>query len=348
MRQFTFTAEDLDTIRQARYHHPHPRVQQKMEVLWLKSQGLTHQDIARLAGVSRRSVQRYLDEFLAGGLQRVRRLPWKGKANELTAYQGTLEDYFIEHPPRSTREAQAAIARETGVRRGLTQVRVFLKKALGLRWRKVGTIPAKADPQEQADFRKSKLAPRLRQAERGERTVLFVDAAHFVFGPFLGYLWCLVRLFVPGPSGRKRYNVLAALNAISHEVLRVANHSYINAESVCDLLRQIAASNLPRPITLVLDNARYQRCALVQALARSLHLELLFLPSYSPNLNLIERLWRFVKKECLASRSMPDYATFAQTIDGCLHSLDTTYKEQMETLLTLNFQTFEDEPVLAA
>jgi transposase len=178
--------------------------------------------------------------------------------------------------------------------------------------------------------------------------VLFVDAAHFVFGPFLGYLWCLVRLLVPGPSGRKRYNVLAALNAVSHEVLRVANHSYINAESVCTLLRQVAAAGLPRPITLVLDNARYQRCALVQSVARSLRMELLFLPSYSPNLNLIERLWKFVKKECLASRPLPDYQTFTQTIDDCRNSLTTKYKGQMTTLLTLNFQTYEDEPVLTA
>jgi transposase len=128
MRHFTFTPEDLDTIRHERYSHPHPRVQQKLEVLWLKSQGLTHEDIARLADVSRRSVQRYLDEFLAGGLEQVRRLPWKGKASELAAHHGSLEDYFVEHPPRSTREAQAVIERETGVRRGLTQVRVFLKK----------------------------------------------------------------------------------------------------------------------------------------------------------------------------------------------------------------------------
>ena len=193
-----------------------------------------------------------------------------------------------------------------------------------------------------------KLRPRLRQAVRGERTVLFVDAAHFVFGPFLGLLWCLVRLFVPGPSGRKRYNVLAALNAVTHEVIRVANHSYINAESVCGLLRQIAAAGLPRPVTLVLDNARYQRCQLVQALARSLRIELLFLPSYSPNLNLIERLWKFVKKECLASRPLPNYEAFTQTIDDGLNSLRTKYKQQMTTLLTLNFQTYEDEPVLAA
>jgi transposase len=128
MRTFAFNTDVLDAIRHDRYHHPHPRIQQKMEVLWLKSQGCTHGDVARLAAVSRRSVQRYLDEFAAGGLDRLRRLSWKGKANELAAHQASLEDYFLEHPPRSTREAQAAIAAQTGVHRGLTQVRAFLKR----------------------------------------------------------------------------------------------------------------------------------------------------------------------------------------------------------------------------
>src|SRR4029078_12833875 len=94
------------------------------------------------------------------------------------------------------------------------------------------------------------LRPRLGQAQRGERTVLFVDAAHFVYGPFLGYLWCLVRLFVPGPSGRKRYNVRAALDAISHRGVRGSNHAYINAESVCALLQEVAGAGLKGPITL--------------------------------------------------------------------------------------------------
>ena len=163
-------------------------------------------------------------------------------------------------------------------------------------------MPAKGDHDEQKEFLDGQLLPRLEQAKRGQRTVLFVDAAHFVFGPFLGYLWCLVRLFVPGPSGRKRYNVLAALDAVRHRVIRVSNHAYINAESVCALLREVAAAGLRGPITLVLDNARYQKCALVQALAASLRIELLYLPSYWPNLNLMERLWKFVKKECLGCR----------------------------------------------
>lgn len=131
MRQFTFSQDVLEQIHHERYHHPHPRVQLKMEVLWLKSKGLTHADIAELAGVSRRSVQRYLDEFEQGGLDRLRNVPWKGQRAELDEYHASLEDHFLQHPPRSAREAQQVIEQITGVRRGLTQVRAFLKKNLG-------------------------------------------------------------------------------------------------------------------------------------------------------------------------------------------------------------------------
>jgi transposase len=128
MRAFTFTPEVLAILRHERYYHPHPRVQQKMEVLWLKSNGCTHAEIARLAAVSSRSVQRYLDEFLEGGVDRLRRVPWQGATSALAPHQAALEDYFLENPPPSAQEAQTVIAQQTGVRRGLTQVRTFLKK----------------------------------------------------------------------------------------------------------------------------------------------------------------------------------------------------------------------------
>src|SRR3954447_9749592 len=101
MRAFSFSEELLAEIRHDRYHHPHPRVQRKMEVLWLKSLGLTHARIAEIADVAPRSVQRYLDEFGDGGLDRVRRLGWQGKACELDGHRPPLEAYFLENPPRS-------------------------------------------------------------------------------------------------------------------------------------------------------------------------------------------------------------------------------------------------------
>src|SRR5271165_2239677 len=354
MRVFTFSDEDLKAIDSDRYHHPHPHVQRKMEVLWLKSHALPHQQIADLAGVSLRTVQRYLDEYLEGGLKRVRRCPWHGPKTVLLQHEQSIQEYFWDHPPRNTKEAAKVIFEQTGVRRGLTQVRAFLKTHLGLRYRKVSAIPVppkktiEEHAKEQARFLKDELEPALEEARAGRAALFFVDAAHFVWAPFLGCLWCLARLFVRSATGRRRYNVLGALNAVTHQLIRVTNEGYINAQSVCTLLRKLAGAGLQVPITVVLDNAAYQRCELVQALARSLDIHLLFLPSYSPNLNLIERVWRFVRKCSLNSTYHASFEQFQGAIDSCLENLATKYKSDMATLLVHKFQTFENVPILAA
>jgi transposase len=92
----------------------------------------------------------------------------------------------------------------------------------------------------------------------------------------------------------------------------------------------------------------YQKCALVQNLASSLGIELLYLPSYSPNLNLIERLWRCLRKRSLDSIYYEDFARFTAAIDQCLDNLSTIHKREMETLMTHKFQTFGNVPLLAA
>ena len=130
-------------------------------------------------------------------------------------------------------------------------------------------LPAKADPDRQARYLAEELDPRLAQARAGQRAVFFVDAAHFVLAPFLVFLWSVTRLFVRAPAGRQRFNVLGALNAVTPELLTVTNAPSITAPAVCTLLRHLAALNLSVPLTVVLDNARYQRCAQVIALAAS-------------------------------------------------------------------------------
>jgi transposase len=188
----------------------------------------------------------------------------------------------------------------------------------------------------------------LAEARGGKRAVYFVDASHFVLASFLGWVWCLVRLHVRAASGRQRYNVLGALNAVTHELVTEINTTYITATSVCALLGKIAALGWSVPVTLVLDNARYQRCALVQEAAKTLGIELLFLPSYSPNLNLIEWLWKFIKRRALYGRYHPRFADFQAAIQQTLDDLPTIHAEQLKTLMALNFQLFEDVSLMAA
>ena len=193
---------------------------------------------------------------------------------------------------------------------------------------------------------KKSLEPRIAQAKAGQRHLFFMDAAHFVFAPFLGYLWCFTRLFIKAPSGRKRFNVLGALNAISHEMITITNTGYINANSVCQLLTKISQKCKDRPITIVLDNARYQKCRLVIATAHLFDIELLYLPAYSPNLNLIERMWKFVKKKCLYSKHYSDFTAFTNSISECLAKTKSVYKKELDSLLSLNFQTFQKSQIM--
>lgn len=150
-----------------------------------------------------------------------------------------------------------------------------------------------------------------------------------------------MRQWIPSPAGRKRFNVLGALNAITHNMLTVTNSGYINSWSVVELLRKIRAAHpIGQRITVVLDNARYQRCYLVQRAAYMENIELLFLPPYSPNLNLIERVWKFIKKKALINTSYRSFDSFQEGINECIEKFTTDYREDLKTLLTLNFQVF--------
>ena len=200
----------------------------------------------------------------------------------------------------------------------------------------------------QSTFLDTKLRPCLDAAQAGVGHVFFVDAAHFVFGTFLCCLWSFTRIFVRAASGRQRFNVLGAWNAVTRELIAVTNTATVNTETMCELLRKIAALGLTGPITLVLDNARYQRNVVVQTLAKQLGITLLYLPSYSPNLNLIERLWKFIKRRALYGRYHPTFAQFQAAIEEVLDGLSTTHAEKLKSLMTLKFQRFEDVSLMAA
>ncbi len=316
-----------------------------MEIVYLKSQGLSHQEICRLSGIVGNTLRSCLKEYQAGGIERLKQPHFHRPESELMGHRRSLEAHFQKHPPASIPQARAVIKEMTGIERSPTQVRAFLKH-IGLKRRKVGMIPAKADTEEQGRFKRDELEPRLEEAQAGKRAVFFMDAAHFVLSPFLGFLWSAVRIFIQAPSGRQRFNVLGVLNAITHALFTVTNQTYITSVQVCELLTQLAAFGLGVPLTIVLDNARYQRCRKVQEHAASLGIELLFLPPYSPNLNLIERLWKFVKKQCLYSKYYEKFDRFKEAISDCLASASTKHKNELKSLLTLNFQTFEKAQIV--
>lgn len=348
MIRLIFTEETRERLRHERIHHPHPRVRQRLEALYLKSEGWQHQTICASLGITKPTLIGYLRLFEEGGWTALTACRFHRSRSALAPYEGLIATAFEQNPPRTLVEASARIADLTGIERSPAQVGKVLKQ-FGLRRRKTGAIPGSAPTEErqaeQDRFETEELTPRLQEAHAGKRAVFFLDAAHFVHGLFLSWVWCLARCWQPTPSGRHRLSVLGALNAVTHQLITVSTDAYINSQHVCLMLYKLAALGLTVPITVVLDNARYQRCALVQEIAAHLNIELLFLPAYSPQFNLIERFWKLVKKCCLHSHYYPTFQEFKESILQFIETAHVEKKDLLKTLLTFNFQSFKEVKV---
>ena len=353
MRKIDFATETVKQLDHDRNKHPHPEVRRRALVVWAWSQNFSQRECAQLGGVSERSVRRYLDGFEMNGFEWLREIRWKGPRRRLEGHVRTLEEEFEKNPPRTVTEASDRIRKLCGVQIRPTATREFLH-SLDFKWRKIAAIPVppKITIEEhiatQKAFLDEKLEPVLHEARKGRGHVFFVDAAHFVLGMFLCSLWSKCRLFIRSSSGRQRFNVLGAWNAVTHQFVSVCNTTVVNQDTFCELLGKIALLALVGPITLVLDNAKYQYCKKCIACAEGLGITLLFLPSYSPNLNLIERVWKFIKSDCLYGRHFPSFSDFKSRIEGCINAFDSTHKSKLNSLMTHNFQTFENRSILAA
>ena len=314
------------------------RAKRKLLVITMHHGGAGAGFITRCMRISAGTHTAYLKEYRDGGLAGVLEDRYYKPSSSIAPFLQCLECSFRVAPPACA-AAASRITAMTGVVLTESQCRRVMK-GMGMALRKCGQVPAKADPQLQLEFYACELLPRLEQASRGGRKVYFVDAAHFVLGGFLGMVWCFARQFVRTSPGRQRYSVLGAIESHTKEFVSIRTAGNVDSMTVCELLEEICRRHPEGEVTLVMDNARYQRNGLVAEAAAGYGIELLFLPSYSPNLNLIERLWKLAKKRCLANRYYENFGKFTAAIDSCLDSFATTLLPEVKSLLTLNFQFF--------
>lgn len=333
---------DIQSAKYDRIHNPIVAIRKRMDAIYWVSQGLSRNEVADKSGVHRNSVKTFVKLYNKDGLDALRSFQYRGFESVLMGHRVTLETYFREHPPRTSKEAAARVKELTGTKIGLSEVRRFMHQ-IGMKPMKTGHVPAKADPVKQQLFLEDTLMPLLAKAKAGECHLFFMDAAHFVLLPFVGILWCFARVFIKAAAGRNRINVLGALNAITLKIETVVNTDYVNALTIVELLHKLAQSyGDGLPIFVVLDNARYQHCDFVKELAASLGIQLVFLPPYSPNLNLIERVWRYIKKDVLATHYFECPQKFHAAIKQALVDINHNQRtiNDMRSLITPRFQTF--------
>ena len=170
MIQIKFAEKDVDVLESGRYNHPDPKVQRKMEVLYLKSFGLAHHQIRNICRISEPTLLRYLQTYQRDGVGGLKCHRYKGKTNQLKPHAESLEAHFQEFPPHTCAQAREVIEQMTGVHRGLTQVRMFLH-GMKMKYRKCGFVPGKADTPEkmgeQEEYLKKKSKPSCQKPKQG-------------------------------------------------------------------------------------------------------------------------------------------------------------------------------------
>lgn len=310
--------------------------------------GIPNSRVTELTGLCERSVrslkQAMMEEENPADLLKIK--DGSGRKSKLADIEAEILKELEENNYHSRQQIADMILEKFQIQVSVSAVGKLLKKN-GIKKLKSGSLPAKADVVAQREFYDNTLRPLMEKAKAGTVALLFMDAAHFVMGcDFLGYIYCKTRRFIRTWCGRKRYNVLGALDFVTKKVLRVSNDSYITAKQVCEMLRLIAREYAGKTVHVVLDNAKYQKCQDVLELAARLNIRLEYIPPYSPNLNLIERFWKFVKGE-LRSKYYDVFSLFCQKIDSVIQNDTPTHKAKMEILIGEKVQIFDSFSFLA-
>ena len=304
----------------------------RIRIILLLDQGEPMVKIAEYFFLTERSISNYRDRYKQGGLEELLNDYYTGRSAYLSPEEQsklTLELESKVYP--TTKSVISYIKKEFGVVYTVGGVTTLLHK-LGFSYKKPKGVPGKAKAEEQEAFVKKYN----RVKKKG--LVYFADSTHPMLNPILSSGWIRKgkEYEVKTNSGRQRVNINGAiemktLNVVSRSCKRV------NGSSMCDLLRAIRLKHpKARKIHLILDNAPYNKSNQVRDLARELKIKILYLPAYSPNLNPIERLWKFMKKEVMANRYYPDLETFQKELMLFLRGI-RKHRQELSTLITDNF-----------
>jgi transposase len=316
-------------------------------VLWIDA-GRTREEVAELSGVSTRQVGQWLRIYRNKGLDELCTLHYRGDPGRLRPAQvERLKQEIARGTFHNADQVRAWIEQQFGVTYSASGVKDLLHR-IGASYHKVSGFFWKADRDEQRAFVR-KYRRHRRAAGPGTRRY-FVDACHPVWGLELLYsCWLLVgqRYYVGVGSGRKRLNILGAYSPDDHDYvdLRLTKEN-ITGEQFIKLLEALLAKHPDtEEFILYLDNARYYSKPVVKEwLAAHRQFRLVFLPAYSPNLNLIERLWKFLRKRAL-NRWHETFEAMQGAVADVLDHLDR-YGPELDSLMTEEFHIVEDEDLV--
>jgi transposase len=342
MNKLTLTPSEITALKQAHRACKDKRVADRIKAVYSLGVGFSVEDVVSILMLDEETLRNYVKRYQAGGINALITDHYVGSFSKLSAIQLQELTAHLEQNTYLTAEAVIAHVEETyDVLYSVSGMTDLLHR-LKFTYKKSKLVPAKADKVKQEHFLKQ--LEELRASKGKDDPILYMDGVHPQHNTMLAYGWIKKGQdnIIKSNTGRQRININGALDAETHAVI-TREDERINAQSTIALLEQVeAAYPLAAIIYVICDNARYYRSKLVGQFLETSKIQLVFLPSYSPNLNLIERLWKFMKKQVLYNKYYEKFDVFKQTTLDFFDNIQI-YKTELDSLLTNNFRVLNAE-----
>lgn len=316
----------------------------KLSVLVMLDEGATHETIAVFLGISSGTVSNCKKKYDQDGLDKYldrHYVPYQGKMSDDQLM--LLEAQVSRGIYTTCAQVAEWIKKEFDIEYCESAVRAILTK-LDFVYKKTTAVPGKADLAVQEQFM-AELKGFITDEATENEAVFFMDAVHPQHNTKSDYVWAKrgEQKLVPTNCGRQRININGAMNAHQPDDIVIVEADQINAQSTIALCQKLLEKHQNKEtIYIICDNARYYSSAVFREwLLKNPKIQVLFLPPYSPNLNLIERLWKFLRKRVINLTFYPEFKAFREAILRFFENI-SEYRDELRTIMRPNFQRFSD------
>jgi transposase len=334
---YTLPADKLAELRGAHRNTRDKREADRIKAVILLASGWTAEDVAEALLIDPNTVRNHFKRYQRGGLEGLSQVAYRGSDCALDAAELAALDLHVQaHLYLTARGVAHWVEEQFDVRYTDSGITAVLHR-LDFVYKKPKLVPGKADPEAQEAF----LAEyeTLKQNKGENDVICFMDAVHPQHNPVLGYGWIKrgQDREVRSNTGRQRLNINGAIDLESLEPV-VRYDDTIDAESTIALFDQLQTVYVAATwIYVICDNARYYRSKAVREYLEHSRIKLVFLPPYAPNLNLIERLWKFFKKQVLYNKYHESFGGFRAACEDFFGN-PQRYHSELRSLLTENFE----------
>ena len=340
---FYLTDEEIKLLKAFHKKVKDRKIADKVKCVVALAQGFSFDDIANILLIDERSARRYFETYNKGGLELLCKMKEATAKTKLTEDEIELLKEELRQNCYNCSKMIALYIFKTFHKKYTNNGLVLLLKRIGFVYKKTKYVPSRANLEEQLNFIEEyqKLRSKI---DKINAVILFMDGVHPTYNTICNYAWIEKGKDkgVKSNTARERLNINGAYNPVTKDII-FSSLSKLDARSIVNFIKKLERKyQSQEKIYLICDNARYYKTKLLREYLQTSKVEMFYLPSYSPNLNLIERLWRLMKKTILYNQYYDSYQSFCDSIKKFFLNKSKRRKKELSLLMTENFQLFEN------